>query len=219
MGAPRVVDVRAELPSEEALAGVVRHVLGGGLIAYPTETVYGFGGLAALRAVESLRRLKPGRERPFLLLVPSVAAVSQLAWTAEARALASAFWPGALTLVLADPSGSFPAGVRGKRGGVAVRVTSHALTRRLVQRLGRAITSTSANLPGEPPAADGQEALAAASRTAAAEEFWVLDGGPLPASLPSTVVDCTGPLPRIERPGAIPEARLHAVLSEIDGEP
>ena len=99
-----------------------------------------------------------------------------------------------------------------------MRVTSHALTRRLVQRLACAITSTSANLPGEPPAADGQEALAAASRTAAAEEFWILDGGPLPASLPSTVVDCTGSVPRIVRPGAIPEARLHAVLSEIGGE-
>ena len=113
------MDVRAEPPSEEDLDGVVRHVLGGGLIAYPTETVYGFGGLAAPRAVKSLRRLKPGRERPFLLLVPSVAAVSGLRWTAEARVLASVFWPGALTLVLADPSRSFPAGCGG--GGEASR--------------------------------------------------------------------------------------------------
>ena len=216
--APPVVDARAGPPPEADLERLVRHVLGGGLIAYPTETVYGFGGLASRKAVEALRRLKPGRERPFLLLVPSPAAVSELVWTPPARELASAFWPGALTLVLADPSSSFPAGVRGHRGGVAVRVTSHPLTRLLVERVGRPVTSTSANLPGEPAAANAKEALAAASRSRAGGELRVLDGGRLPASRPSTVVDCTGPFPGVVRAGAIPVSRLRSVLPEIDGE-
>jgi L-threonylcarbamoyladenylate synthase len=213
-----VLDARGGLPEREELDAAVAHVREGGLIAHPTETVYGLGGLATPAALDAVRRLKPGRDRPFILLVPSAEAVAGLAWTAEARELADVFWPGALTLVLADPSHSFPAGVHGESGGVAVRVTSHPVTRVLVERLGQPLTSTSANLPGDPPAASGDEALAVARAAGAGEELWVLDAGPLPPSAPSTVVDCTGPVARLLRPGATPLHRLRCVLPEIDGE-
>jgi L-threonylcarbamoyladenylate synthase len=216
--APRVLDARAGPPEPEELEALAAHVLSGGLVAHPTETVYGFGGLATPESIAALRRLKPGRASPFLLLVPSADAIRELAWTPEARELASVFWPGALTLVLADPSDSFPAGVRGESGGVAVRVTSHPLTRALVERLGRPLTSTSANLPGDPPATSGDAALAVGRAAGAGAELWVLDAGRLPPSEPSTVVDCTGPVARVVRPGATPVHRLRCVLPEIDRE-
>lgn len=167
---------------------------------------------AAIAAVQELKRR--GDERPFILLVPSADVVPQLRWTDAARELASVFWPGALTLVLADPSGSFPAGVRSATGGVAVRVTSHPIARALVERLGRPLSSTSANAPGEPPALSAGDAIAAAGERA--DALFVIDAGRLPASEPSTVVDCRADEPIVVRAGATPVARLRCVLPRID---
>ncbi|MSR35194.1 MAG: threonylcarbamoyl-AMP synthase [Gemmatimonadetes bacterium] len=213
----RTVDLRAGLDDPLELDPVVEHLLAGGLVVHPSETVYGFGGLATESAVVALQRLK-GRsdERPFLLLVSSPAALPELIWTAAARELATVFWPGALTLVLADPGRSFPAGVRGATGGVAVRVSSHPVARALVERLGRPMTSTSANAPGAPPALTVEEAVAVA-RAGGDGDLWVLDAGPLPASAPSTVVDCTAEEPVVVRAGATPVDRLRCVLPGIRG--
>ena len=121
--------------------------------------------------------------------------------------------------MLADPANSFPAGVHAERGGIAVRVTSHPVTRALVERLGRPLTSTSANFPGDPPATSGDEALGVArARGDVADRVWVLDAGTLPPSPASTVVDCTSAVARVLRPGATPLHRLRCVLPEIDGE-
>ena len=212
----RTIDLRAGLDDPARLDPALDHLHADGLAVYPTETVYGFGGLSTPRALAALRRLK-GRtaDRPFLLLIPSTDAVPELVWTEAARELASVFWPGALTLVLADPSGSFPAGVRSLKGGVAVRVSSHPVTRALVERLGRPMTSTSANARGAPPALTAEDALAAVP--GAADGLWVLDAGRLPPSESSTVVDCTGAEPVVVRAGATPVARLRCVLPGIHG--
>jgi L-threonylcarbamoyladenylate synthase len=216
MTGPKRLDFRAWDGSDDELGDVISHLESGGLVAHPTETVYGFGGLVQEDALDRLARLKRrDAEKPYLLLVPDEQAVARLAWTHEARELASVFWPGALTLVLGDPERSFPPGVRGSSGGVAVRRTSHPLARRLVELLGVPITSTSANAPGAPPAASGQEAAAAAATLGAGEELWVLDVGGLPASAPSTIVDCTGPSPRVLRAGQTPVKRLRCVLPGI----
>ena len=212
----RTVDLRAGLVDPADLDPLVEHLLGGGLAVHPTETVYGFGGLTTPSAVAALQRLKARTaERPFILLIPSVAAVPELHWTEAARELAEVFWPGAVTLVLADPAGSFPAGIRGPKGGVAVRVSSHPVTRALVERLGRPMTSTSANAPGMPPALTAQDALAAVAGDA--PELWALDAGRLAPSASSTVVDCTGPEPVVVRAGATPIERLRCVLPGIHG--
>jgi L-threonylcarbamoyladenylate synthase len=214
-----VLDLRAGMEHGGELDPVVEHVRIGGLVAHPTETVYGFGGLATAAGVATLRRLKRRpKERSFLILLPSVDAVPDLAWTEDARELASVFWPGALTLVLADPSGSFPPGIRSATGGVAVRVTSHPVTRMLVERLGVPLTSTSANAPEAPSATTGEDALAVARAAGAGEDIWVLDAGRLSPSAPSTVVDCTGATPVVLRAGATPVHRLRCVLPGIHGE-
>jgi len=213
--APRVVDFCFGPPGPEHLDEVVRHLRSQGIVAMPTETVYGFSCLLQDSPLREVRRLK-GREgdRPFLLLIPHAGVVSELEWTPEARELAKAFWPGALTLVLRDPSRRFPDGVRSAQDGVAVRVSPHPVARAVVELAGEAMVSTSANPPGGLPALSGPEALAAAVALGAGESLWILDGGPLPPSGPSTIVDCSGPKPVVRRVGAIPLNRLRCVLPE-----
>lgn len=213
---PRVIDVRDTPRTAHTLDSVLEHVSGGGLLAYPTETVYGFGGVLTRSVIEGLVALK-GRDRakPMLLLVPDREAVSDLTWTPEAIELAEVFWPGSVTLVLSDPGVRYPDGVRGPAGNVAIRVSPHLLVRELVRGLGGPILSTSANRSGEAPALDAQSALGAAVAAGAGEELWVLDGGDLDPSRPSTIIDCSGPVPVVLRQGAVPLGQVRCVLPGI----
>ncbi len=217
--AARVLEVRGRVPSPDELAPVLSHLRGGGLVAYPTETVYGFGGLAGEGPVGALRRLK-GREegRPFLVLLPEAGAAEGLRWSAAARELARRFWPGAVTLVLPDPDGIFPSGVRSPEGSVAVRVSPHPVTRALVEGAGEPVTSTSANVPGGEPALSGDDVLRTVEALGGGGGIWVLDHGRLPRSAPSTLVDCTGAVPRVLREGAVPATRIDRVLEVLDVE-
>jgi L-threonylcarbamoyladenylate synthase len=212
---PETVDVRVPGPLE--IGRALGHLRAGGLLAYPTETVYGFGGSTEPDAVAGVLSLKGrDRDRPVLLLVPSPDDTPGLEWTHEARELASVFWPGALTLVLRDPEASYPPGVRSEAGGVAVRQSAHPVAAALVAGLGGPLTSTSANAPGEPPARSGDEAVRVVAALEAGDRVLVLDAGVLPDSAPSTVVDCTGPVPRVVREGAVPLSRLRCVLPGFD---
>ena len=213
---PRVIDVRDTPRAAHTLDSVLEHVSGGGLLAYPTETVYGFGGVLTRSVIEGLVALKRrDRAKPMLLLVPDREAVSDLTWTPEAIELAEVFWPGSVTLVLSDPGVRYPDGVRGPAGNVAIRVSPHLLVRELVRGLGGPILSTSANRSGEPPALDAQSALGAAVAAGAGEELWVLDGGDLDPSRPSTIIDCSGPVPVVLRQGAVPLGQVRCVLPGI----
>ena len=207
-------------PDEVAVAipTVVEHLRGGGLLAYPTETVYGLGSAPTEPALAALAGLK-GRspDKPFLLLVASRAMAEEwgLVLSASARALSAAFWPGPLTLVLRGGEGRLPEQLRGREGGIAVRHTSHQGVARLVAALGTPLTSTSANRPGDSPA-PGADRLADVFRgEIAAGELLVLDGGVLGNVPPSTLVDCTGPMPRLIREGAIPRAELRRAAGRL----
>jgi L-threonylcarbamoyladenylate synthase len=203
----------------EAVSGEVRaHLARGGLIAYPTETVYGLGSAPEPGALQALARLK-GRppRKPFLLLVSSraMAETYGLVFNAAARALADEFWPGPLTLALPGGEGRLPDALRGAEGGIAVRHTGHRVLAHLIERLGHPVTSTSANRPGSAPApgADGAERLfAAAVRDGT---LLVLDGGVLGNVPPSTLVDCTTAVPAIIREGAIPRAELRRRVGRL----
>jgi L-threonylcarbamoyladenylate synthase len=215
---PRVLDARTDLGADLGLIlpDVLRHLRGGGVIGYPTETVYGFGGSMSPVAVARVRELKSrDAAKPFIALIPSAEAAPELRWTTEARELARIFWPGPLTLVLEDPLGIFPHGVRDEdTRAVGVRVSPHPLVARVLAELGGALTSTSLNAPGERPAESGTEALEVVRRLGG-HDVLVLDAGPLAPSKPSSVVDCTGPAPVVIREGAVPINRLRCVIAEI----
>ncbi len=203
----------------DLLEEIVGHLREGGLVAMPTETVYGFGCLPGGDPLQELQRVKArGPDHPFLLLISDPRTVSDLEWIPDAEELADVFWPGALTLVLNDPGGRFPAGVRSPLGGVGIRVSPNPMARALLETLNEPIVSTSANVPGSPPALSAREAMEAAEALDPRAPFWVLDGGPLRPSLSSTVVDFTRATPVVRRVGAIPVERLRCVLPELEVE-
>ncbi len=202
----------ARAADREASARIATdHLAAGGIVAYPTETVYGLGCTLDPAPLERLARLKDRRgDQPFLLVVRSADDVADLRWTAEARRLAETFWPGPLTLALADPDGRYPPEVRSQEGTVAVRVSPHPAVAALLEAMGRPLTSTSANAPGAAPARDPEAAVAAVTALGGNEEVVLLDGGALPPSKPSTIVDCSVEPPRVIRIGAISPGDLEA---------
>ena len=206
---------RTEADVAATLGPAAAHLRTGGLLAYPTETVYGLGSRAREGEVRALAELKGRRaDKPFLLLVSSreMAEAYGLAFNASAAALARAFWPGPLTLVLPGGGGRLPDTLRGPEGGIAVRWTSHPHVARLVAALGEPLTSTSANRPGG-PTAPGPDAIVREFTVAvAAGRLLVLDGGVLGNRPPSTVIDCTTSTPRIVRAGALPVAELRRAV-------
>lgn len=206
---------------DASLAGTIRHLRDGKILAYPTETVYGFGTAIDQASVErlvTLKRRPPAK--PFLLLVAGIDMLAKLdlALSASAARLAARHWPGPLTLVLPGGERRVPARLRGPEGGIAVRWTPHPGLTRLLMTYGDAITSTSANLPGVQPATSAGEIIRAWGSAVARGELRVLDGGRLDPSPPSTVVDCTGRRLRVIRPGAIPAATLRESVPDLVGD-
>ena len=211
----RVLPFRTPADQSASIAEVVPHLKKGGLLAYPTETVYGFGCLLIPDALERLSALKGGRDqKPFLLLLPDIASAPQLKWTAAASALATTFWPGPLTLALEAPEGEYPGRVTSGGHTVAVRITPHPGMRALLTVLGRPITSTSANPPGRDPARDAKTIVEMLAELAA-DDTLILDGGPARSTTPSTLVDCSVDPPRILRAGAIPVAEIERCLHDL----
>src|SRR5919202_1028862 len=153
--APFAVPFWSPAEVEASLQGTIAHLRERRVLAYPTETVYGFGGAIDQEAVEALVRLK-GRPRgkPFLILIASSEMLSRLDLhlTGYASRLAARHWPGPLTLVLPGGSRRIPDRLRGPEGGVAVRWTSPPALGGLTQAYGDPIPSTSATPPGAPAA-------------------------------------------------------------------
>ena len=213
-----ILPFRTPAEIDAAIPTVAAHLAADRLLAYPTETVYGLGSEASRPALESLARLK-GRQvgKPFLLLVASrqMAEAWGLVFTASARALSDAFWPGPLTLVLRGGEGKLPDELRGREGGIAVRHTAHRGIERLVAQTGRPLTSTSANRPGGPPAPGPEKLVELFQEGVDSGLLLVLDGGVLGNVPPSTLVDCTDSVPRLVREGAIPRGELRRAAGRL----
>lgn len=169
-------------------------------MAHPAETVYGFGGLLDPDPLDALRALKGRSSGGFVVLVPDAEGVADLLGDAGA-VLARAFWPGPLTLIVADPGDRFPPPAKAEDGSVALRVPGRPETLALLRRAGRPMTSTSANAPGERPAVTAAEALAAAN--ALGHEMAALDVGRLPGGPASTLVRATAGKPVLVRQGSV----------------
>jgi L-threonylcarbamoyladenylate synthase len=211
--------VTAEVRGAEPgpLPDAVAHVRAGGLLAYPTETVWGLGAdCRSERALARLRAFK-GRDaaQPVALLVTGIDAALGLGVqvTPPAQRLADAFWPGPLTLVLPGDAGLAP-GVARADGAVGLRCSPHPLTRALAEALERAgvgpLSATSLNRSGEAPATCVAEARKLCA--AAVEPVLVLEAPDTPGGPPSSVVDLTGPDPVVLRQGSIDESALLAVI-------
>lgn len=206
---------------EAALWGAIDHLAARRVLAYPTETVYGFGTAVDHDSVEALVQLKgrpPGK--PFLLLINNPAQIARLDLhlPTYASTLAARFWPGPLTLVLGGGDRRVPPRLRGPEGGVAVRWTPHAGLQRLLTAYGEPITSTSANRPGVPPAMTAAEIVDQWPEAIHRGSLYVLDGGRLAPSRSSTVVDCTGQRARVIRPGVLTAARLRECVPDLVGD-
>lgn len=199
---------------------VCAHLAERGVLAYPTETVYGFGTAVDHESVETLVRMKQRPPaKPFLLLIAGSDMIERLGLvlTPSASQLAARFWPGPLTLVLPGGDLRVPKRLRGPEGGVAVRWTPHEGLQTLIKSYGEPITSTSANRPGVPPAVAASEIISQWTEMVHRGTLMVLDGGRLPPSKPSTVVDCTGRRPRVIRPGVLSAAELRDCLPDLIG--
>lgn len=221
MIAPHAVPFWSPAEVEASLGGSIAHLNAGGVLAYPTETVYGFGTALDHASVETLVRLKRRPPyKPFLILVVGSAMIDRLGLhlTPAASRLAARHWPGPLTLVLPGGERRVPARLRGPEGGVAVRWTPHEALSRLIRVYGEPITSTSANRPGVPPAMRAAEIVAQWPDAIVRGTLRVLDAGLIPDSEPSTVVDCTGRLARVIRPGAIAARVLRESVPDLVGD-
>jgi L-threonylcarbamoyladenylate synthase len=206
---------------EAALRDAIAHLTERRVLAYPTETVYGFGTAVDHESVEALVQMKgrpPGK--PFLLLIndPAHLARLDLHLPTYASTLAARFWPGPLTLVLRGGEQRVSARLRGPEGGVAVRWTPHVGLQRLLSAYGEPITSTSANRPGVPPAMTAAEIVAQWPDALHRGLLHVLDGGRLAASRSSTVVDCTGRRARVIRPGVVTAIQLRECVPDLVGD-
>ncbi|MCZ2859729.1 L-threonylcarbamoyladenylate synthase [Blastococcus sp. VKM Ac-2987] len=196
-----------------ALQAAADAITRGELVLLPTDTVYGvaadaFTPAAVARLLAAKNR---GRAMPVPVLIGEASTLAGLVVrTPEvATRLAQEFWPGGLTLVLEHaPSLAWDLG--DAEGTVAVRLPGDELTRDLLRRTGPLAVS-SANRSGRPAATSAQQADMQLGAHAAV----VLDDGPRTSSAASTIVDCTGPAPRVLRVGAIPVDRLQQVVPEL----
>ena len=184
----------------------------GELVLLPTDTVYGVGADAfSPAAVARLLGAKNrGRAMPVPVLIGEASTLAGLTMSVPrpAQQLAEAFWPGGLTLVVEHaPSLAWDLG--DAEGTVAVRLPDDDVARDLLRRTGPLAVS-SANRSGRPAATTAEEAAAQLGEHAAV----VLDGGPRAGSAASTIVDCTGPVPRVLRVGAVPVERVREVLPD-----
>ncbi len=211
---PRVLAVDPKEPQPEVIREAARVLAGGGLVAFPTETVYGLGA-RGLRPEEVARIfVAKGRPtaHPLILHVTDVAMARTLAasFTPEASRLASRFWPGPLTLVV-PRAAQVPDGATGGLPSVGLRAPAHPVALALIAAVGEPLAAPSANahLHVSPTTA------AHVVRSLGDRVDLVLDGGPSARGIESTVLDVTGPVPTVLRPGAVSLEALRAVVPAV----
>ncbi|HXG42513.1 MAG TPA: L-threonylcarbamoyladenylate synthase [Dehalococcoidia bacterium] len=207
----RVLKVDPERPTAEAIAEAARVLRAGGLVAFPTETVYGLGADAL--SAEAVARIFAAKGRPadnpLIVHVGSPEEVGRVAREVPplARHLMERFWPGPLTLVL-PRSPVVPLATTGGLDTVAVRMPSHPVALALVRVAGVPVAAPSANRSGRPSPTRAEHVLEDLGEAV----DLVLDGGPCPVGVESTVVDITGPVPVVLRPGGLPKEAIEEAL-------
>ncbi len=195
----------------EGIREAVKTIKKGGLVIYPTDTLYGLGCNACDESC--VKNVFTAKKRPLYnplsIAVDSIEMLQQYGeLTKEAEKLADAFLPGALTIVLQKKN--LPDALTGGLQKVGVRIPKNDIALGLIELLGAPITATSANISGNPPPVSAEDAISQIP-----EADLVLNTGKLPGGIPSTVIDLTG-APKILRQGAIKRPELEKVIGKLE---
>lgn len=211
----RILRVDPAAPDAAALADATQVLRQGGLVAFPTETVYGLGAHAL--DPEAVGRIYQAKGRPaynpLIVHVATVEAARALssAWPAEADRLTERFWPGPLTLVV-PKAPEIPDAVSAGLGTVGVRIPAHPVAHGLLQAAGIPVAAPSANrsMHISPTTAEHVR------RSLGDAVDVIVDGGPCPVGIESTVLSLAGEVPTILRPGSVPADALREVLGRVE---
>lgn len=211
---PAVLAVNPNSPEAHLIAEAARILSGGGLVAFPTETVYGLAADAANpKAIERLNHVKgrpPGKPYSIHLYETTQLGEFMDAVPPLAQRLMERFWPGPLTIVMpARPLGHGAGGPARGQTTVGFRLPDHPVAQAFLRQSGRAVVAPSANRSGFQPPTDGKEVVAALD----GQFDCLLDAGPTPLGRESTVVSVVSGRIEILREGAIPAQTIHAALS------
>ncbi|MDI3481502.1 MAG: L-threonylcarbamoyladenylate synthase [Tepidanaerobacteraceae bacterium] len=218
MGKTKIILMNAQHPEKEKIREAAEIIKKGGLVAFPTETVYGLGGNALdEHAAEKIYAAK-GRpqDNPLIVHIKAIGDLQDIVedFPKEAGRLMEVFWPGPLTILFRKKP-VIPAGTTAGLDTVAVRMPAHRIALELIEAAGVPIAAPSANLSGKP------------SPTCASDVYedmngridMILDGGPCPVGVESTVLDLSGPVPLILRPGGITKEELENILGPVEVDP
>lgn len=189
-------------------------LVNGGIIAYPTDTVYGLG--ACYDTIQAIKRIYEVKNRPADMPLPLL--LSEVSWIEKVTAsipdiayqLIDSFLPGALTLVM-KKADNIPDIISGGKETVAIRIPDHPITIALITGVGRPLIGTSANLSGQPSALNAHEV----KNQLGDKIDYILDGGACPGGKESSIVDVTGDVPVLMREGAISRADIEKVCENI----
>jgi len=212
----RLLSVDPLAPDPGAVADAAAVLAGGGLVALPTETVYGLG--ASARDAAAVRRVFAAKGRPadnpLICHVADADGLAALALrvTPLAAELAATWWPGPLTLVV-DAAPGLPGETTGGLDSVAVRVPAHPVALAVLRASGLAVAAPSANRSGRPSPTTAAHVVA----DLGGQVDLVLDAGPSPIGVESTVVDARGQRPVLLRPGAVTAEDLGIILEQTCG--
>lgn len=200
--------------TDEALPAALAALRAGGVVAFPTDTVYGVG--CDLWCVDAIEQLYWSKQRPRELAIPILvshpAHVAQVArdLPPDFEAVVGCFWPGGLTVIVPKKD-SVPDALSGGRDTVAVRMPDHPAALRLIEAMGGALAVTSANLSGRPAPASAAEVLAELDGRVSV----LIDGGVCPGGVASTIISLVSTPPVLLRQGGIAPDVLRQVLGEI----
>lgn len=190
----------------------------GGLVAFPTETVYGLGGDAFDETAASRIYEAKGRpsDNPLIIHISDVKDLARVCDNApdEAYLLADTFWPGPLTIIL-KKNDKVPMSVTGGLNTVAVRLPAHPVARAIIAESGTLIAAPSANLSGRPSPTVGSHV----TEDLDGRIDMIIDAGAIEIGLESTIVDLTGEVPMILRPGYVTKQMLSEVLGDVETDP
>lgn len=209
-----VIKVNPRMPQKKLILAATEVLRRGGLVAFPTETVYGLGA-DALNA-EAVKQIFVAKGRPLdnpiIVHIACEADLNMLTYniTKESTRLIEAFWPGPLTLIF-KKSPSVPDIVTGGQDTIAVRMPQNKIALALIRALGHPIAAPSANLSGRPSGTTAGHVL----RDLAGKIDMIIDGGPVKVGVESTVLDLSQDPPVILRPGAITQEHLAPFLGKV----